>query len=97
MRYQCQCPCGCDYKTNLRQHIHIHHIQARSQGGKNNDYNLITLCPNCHLSHIYSGVKNHNISNEHTFQIIRVLLSTSGRCLEFKDFTGNIDYKFLND
>lgn len=96
MRFKCQCPCGCEYETNIRMHIHIHHIQARSNGGKNNKSNLIYLCPNCHHSHIYNGAKNHDIKNQNTFQLIRFLDSTAGKCLEYKDYFGNIDYKFLN-
>ena len=95
MMYRCQCPCGCEYKTDHKSQIHLHHIKARSKGGKNNRKNLIYLCPNCHLSHIYSGVKNHNIQNEHTFELLRILDSTGGDCLEYKDWTGNIDYYFL--
>lgn len=96
MRYKCQCPCGCNYETNYKQQIHKHHIEAKSQGGKNFKYNLIYLCPNCHYSHIYSGVQNHKIKNENTFELLRILNSTQGRCLEYKDFIGNIDYYFLD-
>ena len=94
-KYQCQCPCGCNFETNIRQHIHIHHIKAKSSGGNNQKNNLIYLCPNCHLQHIYSGAKNHNIKNENTYELIRFLDSTAGTCLEYKDFFGNIDYRFL--
>jgi uncharacterized protein (DUF2225 family) len=93
--YKCQCPCGCNYETNHKEQIHRHHIYAKSKGGSNDNYNLIYLCPNCHFSHIYSGVQNHKIKDEHTFELIRILNSTKGRCVEFKDFTGNIDYKFI--
>lgn len=95
MKYKCQCPCGCNYVTNIKQHIHIHHITAKSKGGKNNSANLIYLCPNCHYSHIYNNTQNHNIKTENTFEILRILNSTAGRCLEYKDFTNNIDYYFL--
>ena len=96
MLYKCQCPCGCNYETTFKEQIHLHHIKARSEGGKNNSNNLIYLCPNCHYSHIYSGVHNHKIQSEHTFELIRVLQSTRGKCIEYKDFTGNIDYHFLS-
>lgn len=95
MIYRCQCPCGCEYETSYKEQIHKHHIVARSKGGRNSSRNLIYLCPNCHYSHIYSGVKNHNIKSEHTFELLRVLDSTGGLCLEYRDFTGNIDYYFL--
>ena len=29
---------------------HKHHIISRSKGGKNDKWNLIELCPNCHYS-----------------------------------------------
>ena len=96
MVFKCQCPCGCNYETKFKEQIHLHHIKARSEGGKNNSDNLIYLCPNCHYSHIYSGVHNHKIQSEHTFELIRVLQSTRGKCIEYKDFTGNIDYHFLS-
>lgn len=96
MRFKCQCPCGCNYKTDIKQHIHKHHIYAKSKGGKNNSSNLIYLCPNCHYSHIFNNTKNHNIESEETYQLIGFLDSTSGICLEYKDFYGNIGYKFIN-
>lgn len=96
MRYKCQCPCGCNYQTNIKQHIHKHHIQAKSKGGANDNNNLIYLCPNCHYSHIFNNTQNHNIKNEHTYQLIRFLISSAGRCLEYKDFFGNIDYRFFD-
>ena len=68
----------------------------QEEGGKNNENNLIYLCPNCHYSHIYNESKNHNIKNQQTFQLIRFLDSTAGKCLQYKDFYGNIDYKFIN-
>lgn len=95
-RYRCQCPCGCEYETDHKEQIHKHHIHAKSRGGSNNKDNLIYLCPNCHYSHVYSGVQNHKIKTEHTFEFLRILDSTGGKCLEYRDFTGNIDYYFLN-
>jgi hypothetical protein len=44
---------------------------------------------------MYNGVHNHKIQTEHTFEFLRILDSTAGRCLEYRDFTGNIDYHFL--
>lgn len=93
-KYKCQCPCGCTYETDHKEQIHKHHIKAKSQGGKNKG-NLIYLCPNCHYSHVYNGAKNHKIKNEHTFEFIRILDSTNSKVLEYKDFTGNIDYYIL--
>lgn len=34
----------CGYRNNL----HCHHIQYRSQGGSDEDWNLCTLCMACH-------------------------------------------------
>ena len=47
-RYTCQC-CG---KKNTR--LEVHHIIYRSQGGTDDENNLITLCENCH-SNIHDG------------------------------------------
>ena len=96
MKYKCQCPCGCDYETNIKSNVNFHHIIAKSKGGKNNKGNMICLCQNCHFHHIYNGAKNHNIKNQDTFQLIRILQSTAGPCIQYKDFFGNIDYRFLN-
>lgn len=30
------------------QQLHVHHILFRSQGGPDEDWNLISLCPGCH-------------------------------------------------
>lgn len=48
--YTCQC-CG---KKNTRSEVH--HIIFRSQGGTDDENNLITLCEDCH-----AGVHNENI------------------------------------
>lgn len=94
-KYKCQCPCGCNYETDVKQHIHKHHIEAKSNGGDNKKSNLIFLCPTCHMCHIYSGAKNHEIKNKETFELLGFLRCTSGLCLEYKDYNGNIDYRFL--
>jgi hypothetical protein len=39
-RYRCR---GCSSNSG-----EIHHIQFRSQGGPDEAWNLITLCPSCH-------------------------------------------------
>lgn len=41
--WKCQCP-GCKSRNNL----HGHHLKFRSEGGDDADYNLLTLCDNCH-------------------------------------------------
>lgn len=32
----------------VAQNLHVHHILFRSQGGPDEDWNLITLCSSCH-------------------------------------------------
>ena len=47
---QCQC-CHIPVlveATNPAQRAHVHHIRFRSQGGKDESKNLITLCADCH-------------------------------------------------
>ena len=39
--WKCRC---CNFRGNL----HAHHIKFRSQGGKDELCNLVTLCANCH-------------------------------------------------
>jgi hypothetical protein len=43
--WRCQ---SCGARTNLQ----VHHIQKRSQGGRDTNENLITLCAKCH--HVWS-------------------------------------------
>jgi 5-methylcytosine-specific restriction endonuclease McrA len=39
--YKCR---NCGWRTNLS----VHHIIFRSQGGPDEDWNLVTLCTSCH-------------------------------------------------
>lgn len=34
----------CRFRCNL----HVHHVRYRSQGGDDADYNLVTVCNECH-------------------------------------------------
>ncbi|MDQ7824987.1 MAG: HNH endonuclease signature motif containing protein [Candidatus Eremiobacteraeota bacterium] len=43
-RFRCQVP-GC----RCRRGLHVHHIIRRSQGGTDDEWNLIVLCEACHL------------------------------------------------
>ena len=48
-RHCCQVP-GCS-----RPAVHAHHIKARSQGGTDDEWNLVSLCAAHHLHGIHSG------------------------------------------
>ena len=53
-----------------------------------------------HKHHIQAksrgGKNNKDNLTEHTFEFLRILDSTAGKCLEYRDFTGNVDYYFIN-
>ena len=49
-RYRCQAP-GC----RSRRGLHVHHVIFRSQGGSNDDSNLVVLCPCHHLRGVHGG------------------------------------------
>ncbi|MDQ7825458.1 MAG: HNH endonuclease signature motif containing protein [Candidatus Eremiobacteraeota bacterium] len=55
-RFHCQSP-GCRCRRNL----HIHHIIRRSQGGTDDEWNLIVLCEACHL-HLLHGLRTLTVS-----------------------------------
>ena len=48
-RHCCQVP-GCS-----RRAVHAHHIIPRSQGGTDDDWNLVSLCAAHHLNGIHGG------------------------------------------
>jgi hypothetical protein len=48
-RHRCQVP-GCS-----RPAAHAHHIKARSQGGSDDEWNLVSLCAAHHLHGIHGG------------------------------------------
>ncbi|MDQ7822503.1 MAG: HNH endonuclease signature motif containing protein [Candidatus Eremiobacteraeota bacterium] len=50
-RFRCQIP-GC----RCRRGLHVHHIIRRSQGGTDDEWNLIVLCEACHL-HLLHGLR----------------------------------------
>ncbi|MDQ7825832.1 MAG: HNH endonuclease [Candidatus Eremiobacteraeota bacterium] len=54
-RFRCQAP-GCRCRRNLQ----VHHIIRRSQGGSDDEWNLITLCEACHL-HLLHGLRTLTI------------------------------------
>ena len=70
--YTCQC-CG---KKNCR--LEVHHIKFRSNGGTDNEENLITLCEDCHKG-VHAGIvvlnkkpkKSKNLKHTTHMSIIR--------------------------
>lgn len=38
----------CEWCKESYDHLQVHHIEPRSEGGPNEPKNLIVLCPNCH-------------------------------------------------
>lgn len=38
----------CEWCEESYDHLQVHHIEPRSEGGPNEPENLIVLCPNCH-------------------------------------------------
>ena len=48
-RHLCQVP-GCS-----RRAVHAHHIVAKSQGGTDDEWNLVSLCAAHHLHGIHGG------------------------------------------
>ncbi|MCC6622859.1 MAG: HNH endonuclease [Deltaproteobacteria bacterium] len=48
-RYRCQSP-TCD-----RRDVGAHHVVFRSQGGGDEEDNLVTLCGRCHLEGVHAG------------------------------------------
>ncbi|WP_226021970.1 HNH endonuclease [Halomicrobium salinisoli] len=38
----------CEWCEESYDHLEVHHIEPRSEGGPNEPKNLIVLCPNCH-------------------------------------------------
>ena len=44
----------CPY--SIKEILNIHHIKERKNGGTDEEYNLIVVCPNCHAE-IHKGLK----------------------------------------
>ena len=51
------CPCCIYCGKPLMTGAHLHHVKRRSQGGKHEVNNLVTLCFNCHTL-LHSGRKD---------------------------------------
>ena len=72
--YTCQC-CG---KKNIR--LEVHHIIYRSNGGNNDENNLITLCENCH-NNVHDGkliINNMNIIRSQLLKYYPEAIETFG-------------------
>ena len=65
-RYCCEW-CGADYSNTSP--LRSHHVRPLSQGGPDNIYNTVCICPNCH-----DYVHSHEITDEEQnrlFEIVR--------------------------
>lgn len=51
---------GCRIKSNLE----VHHIIPRSQGGPDDEWNLITLCRECHRAITENKVSDYTLLTE---------------------------------
>lgn len=49
-RGRCQVP-GCSHRAT-----HLHHVRFRSQGGSNDEWNLVAVCSAHHLQGIHHGL-----------------------------------------
>lgn len=91
--FKCQFP-NCNYSCDNRQQIHYHHIIPSSDGGSNEDYNRIYLCPNCHhkiyIPNSTSGI--HATKHKNSIVLLGWRLSTEGKILEYINENGNITY-----
>lgn len=68
-------PCAiCNWKDSTRD---VHHIVPVSQGGKNEESNLITLCPNHHRM-----VHNNLVSQDSLYKAIEYRTISSSSLLE---------------
>ena len=63
------------------EETHIHHIIERHDGGPNEEWNLLELCPNCHS-------KNH-LGN---LKILEIVFSSGGYLVSYTD-NGEHKYK----
>lgn len=63
-QYQCR-NCG---KGGINQ-LHVHHVVYRSQGGKDTEDNLVTLCQNCHVRVHHNPRLFYFAWNGETFEI----------------------------
>ena len=96
--YTCQC-CG---KKNCR--LEVHHIKFRSNGGTDDEENLITLCEDCHKG-VHAGTvklnkkpkKSKNIKHATHMNIIRSwLLKKYPDAIETFGFVTNENRNHLN-
>ncbi|MDQ7823965.1 MAG: HNH endonuclease signature motif containing protein [Candidatus Eremiobacteraeota bacterium] len=62
-RFKCQTP-GC----RCRRGLHVHHIIRRSQGGTDDEWNLIVLCEACHL-HLLHGLRTLTVKGRAPYEL----------------------------
>jgi len=93
--YKCEFP-DCGHSTEDRNQIHSHHIVPKELDGVNDDYNKISVCPNCHNRIYVEGTKSgiHSIKNKNSIILNGWLTSTNGKVLEYIDVDGEIEYHF---
>lgn len=91
MRYFCQFP-SCSYETNQRNQIDLHHIIPKETGGKDDKWNRIYLCPNCHRKIYIPEAKKgmHSKKGNDSIILLNKHFSTNGQILEYKDQFDNI-------
>ena len=95
--YLCQMP-NCDYVCENKSQINFHHIVPRSKGGKNNQSNLIELCPNCHAKVYVPGMEygSHSIKHNNSVILHSKLFSTGGYliCYQYA-YSDEVEYSMI--
>jgi len=83
--YTCEGP-NCLYVTPDKHQIHFHHIIPKSLGGKNDRFNLVRLCPNCHNKIYIPEAKHgiHSIKAKNYIILHGIHNSSGGYVLEYQ-------------
>lgn len=86
INYKCGFP-GCDYRTNYRSYICKHHIKPKCDGGIDDEYNRIWLCPNHHVRIYIPGCTNgiHKICTSESIILEKWVMSSDGKLLSFRN------------
>ena len=93
MRYKCQFP-DCSYQTNERRQIDLHHITPKEIGGKDDEWNRIFLCPNCHRKVFIKESKTgmHSKQGNDSIILLKKHFSTNGTLIEYINKNGNTQF-----